>query len=120
MGAVPLARLFIPSPCFFVPSIENVDCVPFPVATGVICTSTQQQSSVRELFLSFVSLLLIDDEVEAVVVWFVLFCNAEARMNEGVPYSHLRQMAPVSLHLENLQLLMALFRVFFLYRLRRL
>lgn len=98
MGAVPLARPLIPSPCFLVPSIGNVDCAPFPVATGVICTSTQQQSSVRELFLSFVSLLLIDDEVEAVVV-FVLFCNAEARMNEGAAYSRLRLM-DVSPHLK--------------------
>ena len=77
IGAAPLAFPLIPSPCFFVPSPTVADCEPFPVATGVICTRTQQQSSVSELFLSF-SLLLFEDAVEAVAV--VVFCNAEARM----------------------------------------
>lgn len=81
IGAVPLALLpLIPSPCFFDPSPTVADCDPFPVVpTGVIWTRTQQQSSVRELFLSFDSLLLFDDAVEAVCV---VFCNAEARMSE--------------------------------------
>jgi hypothetical protein len=84
MGAVPFARALIPSACFFVPSPTVADCDPFPVATGVICTRTQQQSNVRELFLSFDSLLLFEDVADAVVVDVVVFCNAEARMSGTV------------------------------------
>ena len=80
IGAAPLARPLIPSPCFFWASVTDAGCDPFwAVATGVICTRTQQQSSVRELFLSLDSLLLIDDAVEA---FAAEFCNAEARMSE--------------------------------------
>lgn len=80
MGAVPLARPLNPSPGFLVASVTGAGCDPFwAVATGVICTRTQQQSSVRELFFSFESLLLMDDAVEAVAVEF---CSAEARVSE--------------------------------------